>query len=445
MEEKRSLPEAIVLPAPVKKKSSPKTTPYSIPNIENEKEIASLHKALAESQQALTSEKEKWQRDLNKLQQQLAEGAQAGRDSTDALASVKQQLAESQRLADEQKKQIATLTATQVTSALELAAAKSLESQAVSQLKMQLAESQKQASALTKQIDELTLSQADSTKAIAAEKAGNSKVVAELKQSLSASQNETATLKASLMESQKQRDDLDKKWQEATGKVSDQEKQLAELSSQKPAVTATPEPKTENEIRAYALGTLWGQEVAAAMEKVKADGIVLDLKQVNSGVADSINDSFRLPQQKIIEVLDALNKQVINKQRPVAENKFIQTFSKKPGTKRAEMGYYYRIVEKGQNKIGANDRVTITVKESLSNGKVIKDMAKTGKVLTLPVANFPPLFSTAIALMNNKGKLQMAVPPELAYGEQGRPPQIPPGSTMVYDITVLDVAPAASN
>lgn len=37
----------------------------------------------------------------------------------------------------------------------------------------------------------------------------------------------------------------------------------------------------------------------------------------------------------------------------------------------------------------------------------------------------------------------MAVPPELAYGAQGRPPEIPPSSTMVYEITVVDVQPAA--
>ncbi len=68
-------------------------------------------------------------------------------------------------------------------------------------------------------------------------------------------------------------------------------------------------------------------------------------------------------------------------------------------------------------------------------------MTKTGKVLALPLANFPPLFSSAIRQMNNKGKLRMAVPPELAYGEQGRPPEIPPNSIMVYEITVVDVRP----
>ncbi|WP_431225207.1 FKBP-type peptidyl-prolyl cis-trans isomerase [Serratia sp. L9] len=37
----------------------------------------------------------------------------------------------------------------------------------------------------------------------------------------------------------------------------------------------------------------------------------------------------------------------------------------------------------------------------------------------------------------------MVVPPTLAYGDKGLPPDIPPGSTMVYNVKILDVvAPA---
>jgi epidermal growth factor receptor substrate 15 len=36
----------------------------------------------------------------------------------------------------------------------------------------------------------------------------------------------------------------------------------------------------------------------------------------------------------------------------------------------------------------------------------------------------------------------MVVPPSLAYGDKGLPPDILPGSTMVYNVTILDVEPA---
>ncbi|MNF15415.1 putative FKBP-type peptidyl-prolyl cis-trans isomerase [compost metagenome] len=45
--------------------------------------------------------------------------------------------------------------------------------------------------------------------------------------------------------------------------------------------------------------------------------------------------------------------------------------------------------------------------------------------------------------INKQGRLQMVVPPELAYGEEGSTPDIPPNATMVYDIQVMDVNPQA--
>ncbi|MBB3324128.1 FKBP-type peptidyl-prolyl cis-trans isomerase [Atlantibacter sp. RC6] len=111
--------------------------------------------------------------------------------------------------------------------------------------------------------------------------------------------------------------------------------------------------------------------------------------------------------------------------------------------KRASLGYYYLIVDKGTGKIKNNDTVAVTMRESLPNGKVINDMSKKGSVLALPLNQFPPLFKSAISQVNNHGELRIVVPPELAYGEKGSMPDIPPNSTMIYDIKVVDVSPGA--
>jgi len=357
---------------------------------EQEKKIAELAKQYASTQDSTTKAQ----------QQKLA-------DSEKQLADLQTKLQTTAQQLESANKQIADLTATRLD-----------EGEETAQLKQSLADSQNETAALTTKLAALTADQ-------------------------SAKATELASVKKALADSNGKSTELQTKWQETTAKLDAQTKQMASLKT----TPETPAPVSKEDIRAYALGAFWGHDVLNAMKKVESDGFKVSQPQVVSGVTDMMSGKFKIPKEKMLAELQEMDASVTAKsQQPAptdaANSDFITKYSKKPGVKKSEMGYYYRITEKGRGAIKNSDIVAIAVTESLSNGKVIKDMNKTGKVLALPLDRFPPLFKTAISMMNNQGKLQMVVPPELAYGEAGSPPNIPPNATMVYDVKVVSISPA---
>src|ERR1700747_3152111 len=126
--------------------------------------------------------------------------------------------------------------------------------------------------------------------------------------------------------------------------------------------------------------------------------------------------------------------------------KFLDDNAKKPGVKTTNSGLQYKVIKEGTgDKPGDSDIVETNYRGTTIDGKEFDSSAKHGSSFTLPVNGVIKGWAEALKLMPVGSKWEIYVPSELAYGDEGYGDDIPPGSTLVFDLELLDIKKNAGN
>lgn len=92
---------------------------------------------------------------------------------------------------------------------------------------------------------------------------------------------------------------------------------------------------------------------------------------------------------------------------------------------------------------GANPKMTDTVKVhyrgTLENGQEFDSSYKRGEPATFPLRRVIPCWTEGVQSIKVGGKTKLVCPPQLAYGNQNVP-GIPPNSTLIFEVELLDIA-----
>ena len=96
----------------------------------------------------------------------------------------------------------------------------------------------------------------------------------------------------------------------------------------------------------------------------------------------------------------------------------------------------------GATVTSANDTITVNYVGALYNGKVFDASWKRKETFTTPLTGVIPGWQKGLVGQKVGSRVQLTIPPALAYGAKGSPPTIPGDSTLIFDIDLLKVAPA---
>lgn len=125
----------------------------------------------------------------------------------------------------------------------------------------------------------------------------------------------------------------------------------------------------------------------------------------------------------------------------IAEGKtFLENNKKTAGVKTTASGLQYIVLKEGSGvHPAATDTVTAHYKGTLLSGKQFDSSYDRNEPLALPLNRVIPGWTEGIQLMQPGSKYKFFIPYNLAYGERGAGQDIPPYSTLIFEVELLKI------
>ena len=188
----------------------------------------------------------------------------------------------------------------------------------------------------------------------------------------------------------------------------------------------------------YAIGLGIGQNLLS----MGAQGInVEDFAQAIADVlnrketAISHNEAREIVNKYFAELEEKMNAENIEKGKAfLAEN------AKKEGVVTLPSGLQYEVITEGNGKKpSATDRVKGHYEGTLIDGTLFDSSIKRGQPAVFGVNQVIKGWVEALQLMGEGSKWRLYIPSELGYGAQQAGEMIPPHSTLIFDVELIEV------
>ncbi|HEF8773099.1 FKBP-type peptidyl-prolyl cis-trans isomerase [Providencia manganoxydans] len=223
----------------------------------------------------------------------------------------------------------------------------------------------------------------------------------------------------------------------------------AETTAKAPTSSAF---KSAEERNAYALGASLGRYMQNSLEEQKSIGVNLDKAQLLAGVQDTFNGKSKMTDTEVEETLRQFEGQVKQaaekkmKDESAANEKagaeYREKYAKEKGVVKTKSGLLYKIEKEGTGaKPKPEDTVVVNYKGMLTDGTEFDSSYSRNEPLTIPLNSVIKGWTEGLVNVKKGGKIQLVIPADLAYGENGVP-GIPANSTLVFDVELLDIKPA---
>lgn len=208
-------------------------------------------------------------------------------------------------------------------------------------------------------------------------------------------------------------------------------------AAKKPAPPVQKPMKTKSDTFSYAIGvSIANFYKSQGIASINSSMVTKALNDCNTGKAllseDEVNNI----------IMDYMQEAQREKSAAVRKEgeAFLAKNKTRPGIITTASGLQYEILKTGTGlRPGLEDRVKIHYHGTLIDGTVFESSVERGQPIEMAVNAFIQGWIEALQLMPEGSKWRLYIPSDLAYGDRDAGPSIKAGSTLIFEVELLQV------
>jgi FKBP-type peptidyl-prolyl cis-trans isomerase FkpA len=195
---------------------------------------------------------------------------------------------------------------------------------------------------------------------------------------------------------------------------------------------------TEEEKTAYAAGLMLGRNLAP-LNLTPAE-----LEATKKGLADSATG--KTPQVDLQTYGPKIQAMIQSRAAARASGEkekgkaFLESAAKEADAQKTPTGLVIKTLQPGKgDSPKASDTVKVHYRGTLIDGTEFDSSIKRGQPAEFQLSGVVPCWTEGVQKMKVGEKARLVCPSEIAYGDNGSPPTIPPGATLIFEVELLDI------
>ncbi len=214
---------------------------------------------------------------------------------------------------------------------------------------------------------------------------------------------------------------------------------LALLSLTAPIFSQAQALKSEDDKTLYAMGMV----VAGRFHELGLSPHEADM--VKKGFTDALT-AGKKPEVEVSayeqKIQELAKTRVLAKagERKKSEQAFYDKAAAEKGVEKTASGLLFSSITPGNGASPKpSDLVKVHYSGKLTNGTEFDSSYKRNQPAEFPLNGVIPCWTEGLQKMKVGGKAKLVCPSSIAYGDQGHPPVIPGGATLVFEVELLDI------